>query len=717
MRRSAWKLVVLALGLVALLPARPVFAEVYEVPILVDTEDDLRDLLENGDISEEEYDRLVQLLGRPLDLNRSRRDAFFDLPGVTYSMIEKIVTYREAQVFRDASDLERAGIPLDVIRQVRPFVKVSKKLQRPPIVEGEGQLRLLEEFEDGRTPALYVRLRSTFVDFVQVGFAGVMQDRPGTFGYHHEPGLTWLSADESAPRFQAAKYYAMIDRPAWGVIVGTYQAGFGERLVFDETTRINPDGFYPDDLLSEYEESASFGVRERLFGVAASMKGIPVGEDAGVINGTLFLSWFPYDVSQDDVDSRLRPQDDSSVYAGDTDPNPLYCESGVDPVACATLGTGRFSSSRIRGAFTETIVGANLAYLPSARWEVGLTGYWARVDWDWQEPNDLYFTESARYPDRDSYGAFGVSLKGHYAFFSLFSEYAYAFGGGSAVILRTAFGWDKVDLEISGRYYAAGFDNPHARGSATADEYQGQRDRDEGGGRLRLSARPLDWLNGRVDLDVWYRPSLDYASLKMTTRFDFDITDWMTFSIGLDYTDKDISAGGRDEEYEDDVSESGGEKLRDVGAGARLAIWEQLRFDITPRVRLLLFNKSTLWDAEVTLAATAYQEPIRRRLNSFYDESFAHDYYVYLLCTARVIDTLVLSARIKYLDEQMDFAFRGESFLEGWVQVRWQIIPELAIQTRYRVRGYLDERDSVRADWGPDTNPEHLLKVGLVTRF
>ena len=711
--RAFCKLLVLLLALVILAPAGA-RADVYDVPILVNDAEDLRDLLENGDIDDDLYDILMHLMERPLDLNRASRRSLYDLPGVTYAMVDAIVRYRTQTKFTDPDDLEMAGIPDDVIRQVAPFVRISKRYQREPLVQGHLNVKGMEAFDDGRTPAFQLRPRLRWRGGIDTGLALLVQDAPGAFSYHHADGLTWLSADATAPRVQVPKLYVMMDRPDWGFIVGSYQIGFAEGLVFDETSRAEPDGFYPDDLLSEYAESGEFGVRERLYGAAVTFRGIPLGDTAGTLDVSAFVSYWPYELSQNDVDSKLRPQDDSVYDAG---ADPLYCESGVDPYVCGTEeGTGRFTSDTLRWAFTELIFGGRVAYSPVPDWIIGVTGYGALFDW--VETDDLVFTPSSRYPNRDTVGGYGLDLQGHLDIFTLRGEYARTVHGGDAAVLRLILAWPVLDLELSGRYYSQDFDNPHARGFAAADEFEGQRDRDEAGGNLRLTVRPLDWLNARVDLDVWYRPSLDYASLTLKSRFDIEPIDIVTFSFGVDYADKDLSEGGRDEEYSDDTStDEEGEIDRDVGAGARVSAWAQLRVRVHPRVQMIAFYKSTLWDAEVTEKAYAYEEPVRLLLASFYDENFAHDHYAYLLVRARVIDPLWISGRVKYYDAETEFSYRGESYVEGWLQLRWKIIAALSVQARYQLRYYVDERDTVRADWGPAVNPEHMLKASLDWRF
>lgn len=706
---------VFALALAVCWPS-PSRAALYKVPILAESEDELRDLLEEGEISEEEFERLAYLLERPLDLNRARREALYDLPGLTWPMVDLIIEYREKQPFRDVDDLTLAGIPPEVVRQLYPFVKIARRLARPPVVTGTVRLHGIERFDDSRAPSLNLRSRATLFGRVDAGISMLLQENTGPFSWHHEDGLTWISADAPALAFSVPKFYVMMDEGLWSVIVGSYQVGFGERLVFDETDRLEPNGFYPDDLIIESEDSGRFSNRERMYGVAASLHELALGAGAGALDATLWFSWWPYDLSQYDVDSYLRYADDT-VFTG---PNPLVCESGVDPELCASqdsaVRAGRLNYQRLRSAFTELVVGGHVAYLPSPQWRIGATAYWAMIDW-LESGDDLFFAPAARFPNRDQFGAFGLDVQGTLSIVSLFAEYARTFDGGNALAGRVVLGWKRFDVELSGRWYEAAFDNPHAGGTAAPDEYRGQRDRDEAGGGVRVTFRPLKWFNGRVDLDLWYRPSLDYAGLDLTTRFDFVPLDWLVVSTGVDYTDKVLSEGGRDEDYADSsftevtVDPYGRRILsitddRDVGRGARVAAWLQLAVTPLTELQVVAFAKSTLWDDEVSERATYYPEDLRLDLNRYYRENFAHDFYTWLMLSYEPLDGLELSARVKYLDEDIEYTVRGDRYVEGWLQARWRIAEPVWFQLRYRIRGYVDEDFRRTVDTDGDGEPD-----------
>ena len=79
----------------ALFSTSTVFAVQYDVPILVETEQDISDLYANGDITEDERDRLIALLNNPLNINEADRLSLVELPGVTYAMADAILRLRD----------------------------------------------------------------------------------------------------------------------------------------------------------------------------------------------------------------------------------------------------------------------------------------------------------------------------------------------------------------------------------------------------------------------------------------------------------------------------------------------------------------------------------------------------------------------------------------------------------------------------------------------
>lgn len=721
-------------------------AEVYDVPILVESVEDLRDMVENGDIDDTIFDRLSSLIESPLDLNSASRNALFDLPGMTFPMIDAILDARSGKPLVSFDDLDGLGIPESVQRQIRPFVDLvppkPKALgKRATPIKGDIDVRFIDRVadrdvnnEDSTTvddtgsidtttdsnitlPALALRARATVVEKLQLGVIALGQERLGSFAYHHEPGRTWLSADGPAFRVQVPKFFAAIDRGSWAVIAGTYQAGFAERLVFDTSTRARPDGIYVDDQVSEYTDSTRFGANERMLGVAGTLRGVHLG-GTNYLDASLFFSYFPRDISQNDVDSILRATDDAGfTYSGA--PNPLLCENDVDPDLCATSNTtlreGRLSTQTLRAAFHEAIVGGHVAWSPMPRLQFGVTSYASFVHWP--ESDDLIFAPSAAYPDKKDFGAYGVDFRWGTGRTDISAEYARTFDGGNAAFLRLTTSMGIADLELRGRYYGEDYDNPHARGTAAPDELYGQRDRDEAGGEARLTLYPTRWMEARVSLDVWRRISLEVNHLTLTSRLAFEVTRWLAVTAGVQYQDKTIGEGGRDGEYDDRTSSSGGVETLTVGTGINLSVWGTLSADLGRRTKLRLEYKSAFRDIETTNATGGYYKELTPVLYNWYRAHMEHTLTLAGALTVKPIDRLSLQLRVKYRDEDVKFDFRGETYVEGWIQARYTFKPGWFLQARYRLRAFIDDRDSLGAERAPVPNPDQLVKIAAGLRF
>jgi hypothetical protein len=721
-------------------------AEVYDVPILVESVEDLRDLVENGDIDDAIFDRLSSILEQPLDLNSASRNALFDLPGLTFPMIDGLLDARAEKPLASFDELEELGIPEPVLRQIRPFVSLvppkpkgaPKKKARP--IKGSFDLRFIDRVADRGVddsgtvtiitdavdtntdtnitlPALALRARATVVEAVELGVIALGQERLGRFDYHHEPGRTWLSADGPAFRLQVPKFFAAMDRGSWAVIAGTFQAGFGERLVFDTSTRSRPDGIYIDDQISEYADSTRFGANQRMLGVAATLRGVHLG-GTHYLDASLFVSYFPRDVSQNDVDSILRLTDDSNfTYSGA--PNPLLCENGVDPALCAESDTelrqGRLSSQTLRAAFHEALVGGHIAWSPMPRLQIGVTSYASFVRWP--ESDDLVFAPSASYPAKRDFGAYGLDFRWGTGRTDLSAEYARTFDGAHAAFLRLTTSMGIADLELRGRYYSEDYDNPHARGTAAPDELFGQRDRDEAGGELRLTLYPTRWMETRVSLDVWHRMSLNLNNLSLNGRLAFEITRWLALTTGVQYQDKDLGEGDRTSEYGDDVSSILGVPTLSNGQGIKLSVWATLSVDMGRRAKLRLEYKSAFEDIETTDGTSGYYKEFTPALYNWFQAHMEHTLTLAGALTVKPIDPLSLQMRVKYSEQDTKFSFRGETYVEGWLQARYNFKPGWFLQARYRIRGYIDDRAALGADREPTPNPDQLIKLAAGLRF
>ncbi len=551
MNRQLWFLVALV---VAWPVPRAAHAYLYPIPLDdVETEEDIYEIYYEGNLTEEETERLVSLVQSPVDLNTAQREDLYDLPGLTWDMVDAIVAYREEHGrFKSYRDLALVpGIPPQAIDEIGMFsvarrapearVKstVELKLGYDPDAtpDEDSEDRLAPE--DTSFPSAYIKAESSYGRYGTMGLLVTMGQELEELEYEEELpvfyGYTTSSHDDSdikttksgyltdgiSTNYDLAKVYYHTKRDRYtktSFIIGSYRVGFGLGLVFDNTSREFPDGWRADREITRSEQlTQTSPIRYRdkpgMFGVAASLHRLEIGNHW--ISAHFFGSMvdrnsyhdlindvYPFD--PDDIDSKSRYADAKSLYICVRDPDSGDCEYSVDPA------TGKknykVGTATILDAFREKTLGANLSFHLDPETSVGVTAYGSTVEMLLKSQHGLRFAPSSRYPsDRTTFGAFGANLFWGRGGFSLKTEYARTDSGGNAVWLRTFYEAGTFEAEVGLRSYDEGYDNPWTSPYAEPDTYEGNRARDEKGINYRLGYKPMEQLTLRLSGDVWRR--------------------------------------------------------------------------------------------------------------------------------------------------------------------------------------------------------------------
>ena len=717
MVRFERSILVVAAALMVLGAPRATRAEVYDVPILVDNEEDIIDLFESGAISEGERDLLIDLLQDKIDLNEADRDTLFELPGVTYGIADAILAARkDRNWFKSVADLEDVvGLPSDVLEQIRPFLYVVSRTPPPPPIGGSVRVKVADSFGDDAGPVAYTRLRLDGWDgMVGAGYVGILHEEPGRLSAVRPGGTAdpYFIADAPEYTFEyLAKAYLYLDTDLWdnvhgSFIAGSYTAGFGERLVFDTTTRRRPNGWYSDDVVYESIDSkkADFQPRKGQFGAAFELRGISLA-DSVWIDFTGMFSWWRFD-----------------NYQYDYTPNRTYLsEAAAAGGEDGCYKEGRcFAYETFPDVFSEILAGGNSTVHFGTRSHVGVTGYWAKTQFEVGD-DFVTWTPSAGFPARSSFWAVGGDAAWGTGIVDLFAEYARTDSGGNGAVLRSVLDLDPVDLEISGRFYDKSFDNPHARGEAAPDEYLGRRARDEAGGRVRVVAKLFPWWRLQSIANMWVHPTIDRIDMELLMRHDFQPLRELRLSSWAKYNDKDIAAGGRDEDYaastdyEFDPDSAFATVDPDKAAEEALA-------NATSFARGMKVD----WGAQATTrfipltTVTAYFKmswaDITRKDRTlgvdFYGDRFERSYNTWLRVAVSPLPWLGFATRIKLLDEDIDEIGgpRGNELWEWYARVDFKILKWVKGYVRYDLRKYID-------DTPPDPNPEHVIRGVVDVKF
>jgi len=223
------------------------FIEAFELPLIVDirNENDIYQLREDGFITEEIEELLLELLENPLDMNRADADELYSLPGLTHTDAQNIVNQRKkVNGFKRWDDmLKTPNLDKDKLKQIEAFTYL-----RPPLNLSDGQLRFDISDVTGDDKDYYsrVRIRADARERIFIGLSGKRED---------DETYRWRESIEIEPagwRFE--KFYARLNSKGFGVILGNYSAGFGSGLVFNDASVKHPTGLYADYTTSPYRQ-------------------------------------------------------------------------------------------------------------------------------------------------------------------------------------------------------------------------------------------------------------------------------------------------------------------------------------------------------------------------------------------------------------------------------------------------------------------------------
>ena len=704
--------------------AAPAAAHPYEAYISVETPDDLQDLHAAGIIGDDTFEALLTLLLRGVDLERASRDQLYALPNLTYADVDAILAYRAAHGFiADPADLVAAGALTDGdLLAIAPFLIVRDRGRDPWAAHGVAEARTRWSVDDD-APALAARARVTTAPGLAAGIAAVVaRQQLGAVVY--DPNRGALLADPPALSVEIPRAYVRWQSDALTAVAGSYRIGFGQRLTFDTTGDVSPDGIEvdeqiaaPDALVRACKESSGeaaspcegaaghryvtpdFRSREGLFGAAAGATAIPAG--AGHVEAYAWGSWRRRSVYQYEVYDRGRcadPRDDRDPACAAPDVFRRPDGGLLDP-------TSRYSFATLPDLFAEAVVGGHLAYVIDPRRYLAVTGYGADSR-DLVDGVDLDYQEWASRPQGGRFGAVGASAAIGRGALDVAGEVAYSFdrmapmrgpargGGGPAAIVRATASGDHRALEASLRYYATDFANPFAHPIAADDELEGQRARDEAGGRLRYTGRhgPLSL---RAGVDAWRALAAGVPRGELFVRADVDATDRVAWGVWLAHRDKDLAHGGRGACYEvPTLDDEAGEPV--PCAGARTTTIGRLRVAPVGAVSITAQLQHDLVD------------------DPRYRDAFRHDVAGWLTAQVRPTPRLRLRGRVRYLIEDVrDDAYLEQSlwsYLDAALRVRAR--DQLRLRTDLYV--WLDDRPSTR-ERAP--SPELWLWLAYEARY
>jgi hypothetical protein len=711
--------------------AAPAAANPYEAYIDIDSEEDLYDLLAANQINEDTFTALLDLLNRGVDLNTAGREELYALPNLTYPEVDAILAYRKEQGFiREPVDLVGAGVLTeDKLLSIAAFLVVREQTASPYQPHGWVRATTRGAIADRDVPPLGLRARVTAGKHLTFGLAAVVtRMRLGDVVY--DPNRDALLADPEGLQIHVPKVYARYENDTMVGVLGTYRAGFGQRLVFDNSSDYTPNGLYIDDqlfydneLTRECKESTTgaeapptcdpdradtyvtpdFRWRETLFGGAGGWKHLDLG--TGYVQAIVFGSYQPKSIYQYELANRATCGTGDFDPRDDDDPGCAAPQVNRRPDGDVLDPASRYSFQTLPDVFAEALAGGNVTYFADRRNYAGVTGYAAKVR-NLIEGMDLDVQEWSRIPMGLSHGAAGANFAIGRRWLDVFGEAAYSFdqtpdglgpatgGGGPAAVVRATATGKKKELEVTARYYSIDFVNPFGRPIAAADEFEGQRARDEVGGRVRYTGTHGP-VTVRAAADVWTNPSNDIVKTEVYARTDVAATDKVRWGLWLDFQDKDLSEGGRGQCYETSVEEDErGEPI--PCAGMQLTTIGRLRVIPDRKLQLTFQLQHQLLD------------------DARYPDEFRQDLSGWLIALYRPQPRLRLRGRVRYLNEDIS----DNTYLEQSLWVTADASIGLRAKDQLRIRGdayvYLDDRMSTSER---EPSPELWLWLEYLAKF
>ena len=714
-RRALWTVLGLITATVVGVSAGPVLAAQYDGFVAVEDEEELLELYIDDVISEPDFRSLSRMLRRRVDVNLASREELYALPNLTYGEVDAILAYRKTHgAIEKLSELVTAGVlSAEKERAVAPFVRMRvrpKNDNEGALGGGLARLRSVWALETPDAPAAALEVRLDSPMNISAGVAALFtRHRLGDVSYDAARGA--LSAAPPSSQLQVPKYYVYWENERFELVAGTYRIGFGQRLTFDSTDRYTPNGIEPDGSVNspgtelgiackrtsgELDSSPcsgadasnytvpDFGWSEAQRGVAAGVKRVEFGD--GWLQAYVFASYqdrsiYQYEIYDRSVCVDPRLSDDACSAPR------LY--ERQDRAASPAPGLSYYTLPNL---YAETLGGANVSLFVDPRTHVGITGYAAFISWKVDELN-LDFQEWSAAPGGGAFGAVGVDAAWGRGVADVFVEATRSFddaGGGFAGLVRSTATVGQHELEGSLRYYDSGFANPYAGPIAAADEFEGNRARDEAGARVRYVGEVLPELQLLARADAWNELSEGRPKFDVGFRGDFEPWRALLLSLGADYQTPLSLASCVESQFAAPGSEDGtcpGQRLRATGS---------VRVEPLRRVSLSAKYRHSFFEL--------YQSPGKLR----------QDTALSLAASAWVTKAVGLRARYRFdFEDIADAAHLGRSHWATFV-VTLREAGAFQVRGRYDFVEQTDERESTSLR---TPNPEHWFWLTLETRI
>lgn len=463
----------------------------YELPlsILTSNEDDIRQLIEDGMITEEIGQSLLELYEDPIDLNRANKDELVLLPYISSEDASAIVAQREKlNGFRRWIDLALVEeiSPIE-LKQIQSFAYIRSPMDW---LNGWCRLNFSGVENDGKNA--YSRLYAkTQLKNLTFGIAAKHEDDKQYRWQEQQPG--GLPYQTVSP-WNLEKFFLAWQSEGFfrEIVLGNFSARFGSGLVFNDAhRRARSGGLYSDYSTSTY--------RQRGVGVSMELER-KLGSLHYQICPTVFTSFSEYPVSL--------------------------------PREITELDRKR----KIQDVYFERLLGANLTFKLNHSSALGFTWYKS-----WIEKHLEFVFDD--FPNREKISCFGLHFSTQLEQLDFYGEFARTANNANAFYLAVSNMTKKIYWKFAYRNYDTYFENPHSYGYADADRdsHDNYGDIDEVGSYLLLRYVPHPKLTLKLSYDGWRHPSSHLTENEIRGAFEYKLVDEVEFGCSTKWGNEELT--------------------------------------------------------------------------------------------------------------------------------------------------------------------------------
>ncbi|MEW6618933.1 MAG: hypothetical protein AB1422_06240 [bacterium] len=186
------------------------FGEIKIPTIKIEDENDIWELYTDNEISWNDYEILNYLYQHPIDLNTAKPSEIQELPNISFDLAYQIYNQRPYKTTLDIIPI----VGNDIFEQIKVFIQVEE------LLKGKFDLWSSETLEDNKKAEVNTKL-GIYTKNIKLG----------GFGQREE-------------EIKLKKRYLMWPQ----ILIGNYQARFGEGITFNSAHRNSYQGVVPDDM-------------------------------------------------------------------------------------------------------------------------------------------------------------------------------------------------------------------------------------------------------------------------------------------------------------------------------------------------------------------------------------------------------------------------------------------------------------------------------------